>query len=98
MRKFFFNDEENDPVDDQIDAVLKSMDDEGVASEEYPKLLRHLERLHELKQKEQRKPISFDTIALIAGNLLGIIIIVAYEQKHVMTSKGLNQIIRPGKT
>jgi len=45
--------------------------------------------------KEHREPISRDTIALIAGNLMGILLIVAYEQKHVITSKGFGQVIRP---
>jgi hypothetical protein len=32
---------------------------------------------------------------MILGNLMGILVIVAYEQKHVMTSKGFSQLIRP---
>jgi len=98
MLRLFFNDDEEKPVDDQIAAVLKSMDDKGVDSEEYPKLMGYLERLRKLKQQDKQQPISRDTILMVAGNLLGILLIVAYEQKHVMTSKGLNQIIRPGKT
>lgn len=92
--KFVKNDEPT-PVDDQIDAVIKEMDVKGVNSEEYPKLMSYLERLNKLKTITRRPPVSRDTVALIAGNLLGILLIVAYEQKHVMTSKGFSQIIRP---
>lgn len=97
LRRFFKEEEEETPVDKQIDAVLSEMSAEGVDSDKYPKLMGYLERLTKLKQNEKLPPVSRDTIALIAGNLLGILLIVAYEQKHVMTSKGFNQIIRPGK-
>jgi hypothetical protein len=90
-----FSNEKIDPLNDQIDAVLVEMQSVGVDSEEYPKLMTLLERLYELKTKDRREPVSRDTVAVIAGNLMGILLIVAYEQKHVMTSKGFSQIIRP---
>lgn len=92
---FSFNNETETPIDKQISYVLAEMTTEGVTSEEFPTLLTYLERLHALRQKERRDPISRDTIALIAGNLMGILLIVAYEQKHVITSKGFGQVIRP---
>lgn len=95
MLRRFRKDDEPTPIDEQIVAVLNEMTTYGVDSGEYPILLRHLERLHELKTKTRQDPVSRDTMALIAGNLLGILLIVAYEQKHVMTSKGFSQIIRP---
>lgn len=78
-----------------ITSVLIEMNEVGVIAPEYPALLAYLERLHELRAKQRREPMSRDTAALIAGNLAGILLIVAYEQKHVMTSKGFTQIIRP---
>lgn len=57
--------------------------------------MQYLEGLHRLKAEERRPPVSRDTMLLVAGNLLGILVIVAYEQRHVMTSKGFTQIIRP---
>lgn len=98
MLRRFLPDEKKNPVDEQIDAVLSSMNGEGVDSDKYPKLMSYLERLNKLKQQDKLPRVSRDTIALIAGNLLGIVMIVMYEQKHVMTSKAFGQIIRPGKT
>lgn len=83
------------PIDVEIEMVLKEMRRIGVNHEEYPKMMTYLERLNEQKAKERRAPVSRDTIALVLGNLAGIILIVAYEQKHVITSKGFSQIIRP---
>lgn len=94
MLKLFQKDT-NEPIDAQIECTLDQMHNLGVTSEEYPAMMTLLERLYELKAKERRQPVSRDTIALVAGNLLGILLIVAYEQKHVMTSKGFSQIIKP---
>ena len=91
----FFRRNGTTPIDSLIDSVLEEMHRVGVNSDDYPKLLAYLERLHEINAKEKQDPVSRDTLALIFGNLTGILLIVAYEQKHVMTSKGFGQIIKP---
>jgi len=93
--RYSLTNETETPLDKQITCVLKEMTAAGVTSADYPALMTTLERLYGLRQKERRDPISRDTIALIAGNLMGILLIVAYEQKHVITSKGFGQVIRP---
>lgn len=98
LKYFFSNDDSTTPVDSQLDAVLSAMDEKGVDSEEYPTLLSYMERLNKVKTEVSHSPVSRDTIALIIGNLFGILLIVAYEQKHVMMSKGFSQIIRPKGT
>lgn len=96
--RYSLSNETDTPIDKQIAMVLKEMHLQRIGSEEYLALMTSLERLHELKMRERREPISRDTIALIAGNLMGILMIVAYEQKHVITSKGFGQVIRPRAT
>jgi hypothetical protein len=91
----FSRNERKVPVDDQIDAVLREMRLVGVDSDQYPKLMAYLERLTRMKEKERRNPVGKDTIVTVIGNLLGILLIVAYEQKHVLTSRALTQVIRP---
>lgn len=86
---------EDKKLADLIDSVMNDMASYGPDSPEYPALVEHLQRLNELKTKDRPKRISPDTMALVAGNLIGILIIVAYEQKHVMTSKSLNFIMKP---
>ncbi len=97
MRKRFLKKDVTTPVDTLIESVLSEMRMMGVDSEEYSTLMTYLERLHAIKAKESQAPVSRDTVALIVGNLMGILLIVAYEQKHVMTSKGFTQIIRPNQ-
>lgn len=82
-----------DPVaiDRQIAWILGEMDGEDPCSEKYQTNLRNLERLYELKRGgKPRKHISPDTVLQVAGSLGAVLIIVAYEQKHVIATKALN--------
>jgi hypothetical protein len=90
----FFNKEKDEDLDHQIAAIYKEMDDLGADHEDYPKMLGLLERCMALKANKRRATVSRDTLANIAGNLLGILMIVAYERGHATTSKGF-QFIRP---
>jgi hypothetical protein len=81
-------------LDEPIAEILTRMNENDPDSEEYQQWLTHLERLYRLKAETRRARINPDTWAIVAGNLLGILIIVAYEQKHVMVSKGLGFVIR----
>jgi len=79
--------------DEPIAKVLDEMNTYGPGSEEFESNLSYLERLTSMKEKGKRiMRVSPDTIAIVAGNLIGILIIVAYEQSHPMTSKGLSFI------
>jgi hypothetical protein len=81
-------------LDKPIERVLSDMDTYGPDSKEYSELIEHLDKLTKMKAEDRRNRVSPDTMAMIAGNLLGIVIIVAYEQKHVMTSKGLGFVLK----
>lgn len=95
MLGYFFRIETDTSLDEQIGMVLQEMRSVGVNSDRYPVLMEYLERLNGLKVKNRQEPVSRDTIALVVGNLLGILLIVAYEQKHVIESRGFAQLIRP---
>ena len=87
-----FWEEKTSIVDEPIERVLTEMN-AGPKSPEFEQNLSYLERLQELKAGERRHfRVSPDTIALVLGNLAGIVIIVVYENKHVMTSKAMGFI------
>lgn len=77
-----------------IDIVEARMLESEVDSDEYAKQMEKLEKLYEIRGGERRSPVSKDTVAVCVTNLLGILMIVAYENRHVMTSKGFSQLIR----
>lgn len=81
-------------LDEPIDRLLADIDLNGPDSPEYPQMIEQLERLIKLKALEPKARINPDTLLIVAGNLLGILIIVAYEQKHVVVSKGLNFVLK----
>ena len=85
-------------LDESIDRVKIEMHSANPGSDDYNRLLDDLERLVKLRAEEKRSKISPDTIAIVAGNLLGILVIVAYEQKHVLNSRGFNFILKPRQT
>lgn len=90
-----FTKKEETALDVLVTDLLSRMAKLDPYSEEYTELMNALERLYKLKTVEQPKQVSGDTVALIVGNLVGIVIVVAYEQKHVITSKAFAQILRP---
>lgn len=85
-------------LDEPIDELLRHLAGMEPGSEEYSKTLTHVERLIKLQCEERGERVSMDTLAVVAGNLLGILTIVAYEQKHVMVSKALGLILRSKQT
>lgn len=89
-----FKDDIDRALDSQIQKVLDEMDIYGVSEPEYPTKLSYLERLHDIRSKARPEKVSRDTVAAVLGNLAGILLIVAYEQKHVLTSKAIGQIGR----
>lgn len=79
-------------IEKLIKDVTTQMEIIGVDDDDYPALLAYLERLTKLKVGDTPKRVDRNTIALIAGNLAGILLIVAYEQKHVMTTKAFGWV------
>lgn len=83
-------------AEEQMNQILDSMSGIGdVLGESYDKLLTRVERLDKLRKKEEpRKKLSPDTALVVAGNLLGIIAILGYEQGHVIATKALGFVIK----
>lgn len=84
-----FRKEETAIYDEPIEKVLDAMRAYDTIDEEYIRLMDYLERLTKLKAEKSKSKVDPNTKAIILGNLLGIVIIIAYEQKHVMKSKAM---------
>lgn len=72
-----------------IEALLDRMTTFPAESEEYAKMTDQLVKLYKAKEQEAPRRVSPDTMVIVAGNLLGILVIVGYEKAHVVTSKAL---------
>lgn len=93
-----FKKAERTAIDDEIKSVLDMMNREGPNSPEYPKLMTALERLNKLKTQERPERVSRDTLWMVGGNLVGIVLIVSYERMNVITSKAFAHIPMRSRT
>jgi hypothetical protein len=81
-------------LEDPIDLVLTRMREFGPENEEFGDFVKHLDALMDMKAEERRSRIDPNTVLIVLGNLLGILVIIAYEQKHVMVSRALGFVNR----
>lgn len=74
-------------IDEEIIKLLESADSHADIIE--------IMDLYERRQKAAKKPtVSSDTIAMIAGNLLGIGLIMGFERAHVISTKALGFVLK----
>ena len=74
-----------------LHARLKDLDP---TSDEYGLVTDQITKLTKLLDHGSEKSASSDAIILAGANLLGILVVVAYEQKHVITTKAFGFVSR----
>lgn len=77
------------PIDHAIDATFDAYDPHD---DDALKQFKLLKGLHAIKAQTEPKRPNPDTMLLVAGNLVGIVMIVGHERAHVVTSKALQFI------
>lgn len=83
------------PLDATITEILTDMQGFNAESPEYERLLERVERLNKLKTESRFRRVSPDTLAIVLGNILGILIVVGYERGHVMTTRAKEYVLKP---
>lgn len=78
----------------RIEEALSRMSELDPESKEYSAITENLERMYKAKSYEKDSRVSPDTIAVIAGNLLGIGLIMNFEKLNVISTKALGFVIR----
>jgi len=87
--------EENPTVlDVAIETALEKLNHLTPGTKEYTVHLDQIGKLMLFKEKTTPKRVSPDTVAIVAGNLAGILMIVSYERVHIVTSKALGFVIK----
>lgn len=89
---FRFNKSTKTKIKEECDAVFERMSRPDISEEEW----RDLNKRHQA-YTEMLKPtwsISPDTILVVAGNLLGIVLILKHEKIDIITSKALGFVLR----
>lgn len=81
-------------IEEEINRLFLELSKIGPASDEYKCIINHIDTLNKLKVNSQKPTVSIDTVAIIAGNLLGIALILGYEKANVVTSKALGFVMK----
>lgn len=87
-------------LEKEIDTIIKSLRDMDEETDEYKETVSILDKLVGLddkikkSKKDNKNKVSKDTIAVVVGNLAGILLILNFEKANVITSKALSFIIK----
>jgi Uma2 family endonuclease len=81
-------------LEKEIDGVITIMSLERPSSPEYKAMAANLVELYKAKAQERNRRVSPDTIAIIAGNLAGLVLIMNYERLNIITTKALGFVIK----
>lgn len=81
-------------LDNVIDELLDEMILVHGSDDDYSKMTDNLSKLVALKETNSKKRVSPDTAAVVGGNIVVALMIIAFEQKHVITSRVLNFMAR----
>jgi len=81
-------------LEKEIDEVIKTLSELPKDSEEYTNIVANLEVLYKAKSNEKISCVSPDTVAVVVGNLMGILIILGYEKANVITTKALGFVMK----
>lgn len=82
-------------LDGAINDALVKMRHQVAGSKEYYEMLTLVDKLQKMKDDKKSSSPSKDTLALIFGNLLGIILIIKHENVNVITSRAMQLLIKP---
>lgn len=77
-----------------IDLVQTQMLLEGADSDKFQEMSDQLEKLYAMKKSNRSSRVSPDALVAVAGNLLGIGLILQHERLHVVTSKALGFVMK----
>jgi hypothetical protein len=77
-------------LNDAIAVLEDEMLQTDPGTEFYASMVGQLERLYKLRERHASRQIDPNTLMIVGGNLLGILVIVWHEQAHVITSKALS--------
>jgi hypothetical protein len=81
-------------LDEAIGDLLAYMKKHEPDSLEYGKAADNLIILCDARSKKPSRLIEYDTIALVLSNIVGILLILNYEQLHPIVSKALGFVAR----
>ncbi len=84
-------------VDQAIAGAIAQLDTVPAYSDEYNRMILQIEKLYALRYTNTSPRVSPDTLAIVLGNLAGIVIIVGYERANAVTSKAIGFVMKAAR-
>lgn len=85
-------------VTEAINSLLEELSGHTSESQEYAQIVDQLTKLYALKEVDHKvgsnKRVSADTLAIVGGNIIGIVLIVGHERANMLTSKALTLLTK----
>ena len=81
-------------LEKEIDGVLDIMSKGDPSSAEYTAMAKNLEVLYKARNEEKSHKIKPDTVLVVAANLLGIVLILGYEETNIIRSKAMSFVLK----
>lgn len=78
----------------EIDCILEILSIMPPESKEYSIIADNLEKLYKAKHASKNGCVSKDTIVIVLGNLLGIVLILGYERANIITTKAIQFVLK----
>lgn len=86
-------------LEKEIDRLVLILQDTDPDSPEYDRLVEELRKLYDIQAKQkpvgEMKSIDPNTILVVLGGIAEIVLIMTYENLHVISTKAFGRILRP---
>ena len=84
----------NRKLEEEIEVVLDHIKDLKPGTEDYAAALNNLEALYKIRNVKMEIRVKPETVLMVAGNLLGIVLILNHEKANVISTKALGFIMK----
>lgn len=81
-------------INDEIQHVLLNLEGMAVHSQEYGEAVKNLKELCEARSKKTSYIVEPEVLVIALTNILGIVIVLNFEQLHVVASKAFGLVRR----
>lgn len=90
---FHSKSKEKTGLETEIDNILAAMRGHEAHTDEYAACAERLETLYNLKDVDKSERLKPDTLIIVGGNIAVALMIIAFEQKNIVTSKFQNFLL-----
>ncbi len=78
----------------EVDRLLVKLNELTPDSEEYVKIVKSLDVLCTARAQKANDAPSIDTLLMVGANIVGLLLVLNYEQAHILTGKAMSFILK----